>query len=292
MEAAAAARRLAATAELVGRHAIGPTDRAYWSCDNWDAIAAEVAAAQHISRSMASGQMYLAVALRDRVPQVAALFADGKISARLAATIVWRTDLTKVPETQRVVDATLAEYAAHFGPMSVNRTAQAIDDVIDPYDPGALRRTRGSARGRDVVIPRRTTSQAQRICGAPCSRPTRPFWTGGWTAMAQRIARCGPSNIATKPSPEEFTSRPRNRASSDRTTASCASSSACQPRSPISAARRVESTMSADAGHSRACITRWADDTVLAWPATTGRWRFRIRLPQRTLTSGPSRTTR
>ena len=41
-----------------------------------------------------------------------------------------------------------------------------------------------------------------------------------------------------------FTSRPRNRTSCDRTTASCASSSACQSRSPISAARRVESTMS------------------------------------------------
>jgi len=44
-----------------------------------------------------------------------------------------------------------------------------------------------------------------------------------------------------KPSPDVFTSRPRKRDSCDRTTASCASSSACQSRSPISAARRVES---------------------------------------------------
>ncbi|MGE2816407.1 DUF222 domain-containing protein [Mycobacterium heidelbergense] len=152
VEAAAAARRLAAIGELVGRHAIGPTDCAYWSCDNWDAIAAEVAAAQGISHSMASGQMYQAVALRDRVPQVAALFAEGKISARLAATIVWRTDLIKDPETMRMVDATLVEGAATFGPMSVNKTAQAIDYVVDRYDPGALRRTRASARGREVVI--------------------------------------------------------------------------------------------------------------------------------------------
>ena len=44
-----------------------------------------------------------------------------------------------------------------------------------------------------------------------------------------------------KPSPDVFTSRPRNRVSCDRTIASCASSKACQSRSPISAARRVES---------------------------------------------------
>src|SRR6516165_9765053 len=68
--------------------------------------------------------------------------------------------------------------------------------------------------------------------------------TASRIAIAQRIARCGPSNIARKPSPEVFTSRPRKRASCERTTASCASSNACQSRSPISAARRVESTMS------------------------------------------------
>jgi Domain of unknown function (DUF222) len=152
VEAVAAAHRLAATAELVGRRANGPTDWAHWSCDNWDAMAAEVAAAQGISHGMASGQMYLAVALHDRLPRVAALFADGKISARLAAAIVWRTDLIKDRQMLRLVDATLAEDAARFGPMSVNKTAQAIDAVVDRYDPGALRRTHVSARGRDVVI--------------------------------------------------------------------------------------------------------------------------------------------
>lgn len=152
VEAAAAARRLAAIAELVHRRANGPTDCAHWSCDNWDAMAAEVAAAQHVSHAMASGQMYLAAALHDRLPRVAALFAEGAISARLAATIVWRTDLIKDAETVRLVDAMLAEYATGFGPMSVNKTAQAIDAVVDQYDPGALRRTRTGARSRDVVI--------------------------------------------------------------------------------------------------------------------------------------------
>jgi hypothetical protein len=151
-EAAASARRLAAIAELVRRRADGPTDCAQWSCDNWDAMAAEVAAAQGISHGMASGQMYLAAALRDRLPRVAALFADGTISARLAAAMVWHTDLIKDPETLRLVDTTLAGHAARFGPLSVNKTAQAIDAVVDRYDPAALRRTRAAARSRDVVI--------------------------------------------------------------------------------------------------------------------------------------------
>ena len=152
IEAAAAARRLAAIAELVRRRANGPTDCAQWSCDNWDAVAAEVAAAQGISHGMASGQMYLAVALRDRLPRVAALFAEGAISARLAAAIVWHTDLIKDPQTLQIVDTTLAGDAARFGSLSVAKTAQAIDAVIDRHDPAALRRTRAGARGRDVVI--------------------------------------------------------------------------------------------------------------------------------------------
>ena len=151
-EAAASARRLAAIAELVRRHATGPVHYAHWSCDNWDAMAAEVSAAQGISHGMASGQMYLAVALRDRLPRVAALFADGTISARLAATMVWRTDLIKDAETLRLVDMALAEDAARYGPLSVNKTAQAIDAVVDRHDPAALRRIRAAARSRDVVI--------------------------------------------------------------------------------------------------------------------------------------------
>jgi Domain of unknown function (DUF222) len=152
IEAAASARRLAAIAELVRRRADGPTDCAQWSCDNWDSMAAEVAAALHVSHGMASGQMYLSVALRDRLPNVAALLADGTISARLVAAIVWRTDLIKDEAALALTDTTLAEEAIRFGPLSVAKTEQAIDAIVDRYDPAALRRTRAAARGRDVVI--------------------------------------------------------------------------------------------------------------------------------------------
>jgi Domain of unknown function (DUF222) len=151
-EAAASAHRLAAIAELVRRRAVGSARGGNWSCDNWDAMAAEVAAAQGVSHRMASGQMYLASALRNRLPQVAALFAAGMISARLAAAIVWRTDAIKDPETPRLVDTSLAQDATRYGPLSATKTDQAIDAIVDRYDPGALRHTRASARSRDVVI--------------------------------------------------------------------------------------------------------------------------------------------
>ena len=152
VEAAASARRLAAIAELVRRRADGPTDGARWSCDNWDSMAAEVAAALHVGHGMASGQMYLGVALRDRLPKVAAVFAEGMLSARLAAAIVWRTDLIKDEAALALADKTLAEEAIQFGPLSVAKTDAAIDAIVDRYDPAALRRTRAAARGRDVVI--------------------------------------------------------------------------------------------------------------------------------------------
>jgi Domain of unknown function (DUF222) len=108
VEAAASARRLAAIAELVSRRVEGGSaECGRWSCDNWDAMAAEVAAAQGISHGMASGQMYPSVALRDRLPRVAELFADGMISYWLARTIAWHTDLIKDPEALRLVDKTL-----------------------------------------------------------------------------------------------------------------------------------------------------------------------------------------
>ncbi|WAC93713.1 HNH endonuclease signature motif containing protein [Mycobacterium sp. Aquia_213] len=151
-EAAASSRRLAAIAELVRRRAAGPVDHVDWSCDNWDAMAAEISAAQGISHGMASGQMYLAIALRDRLPRVSAVFADGAISARLAAAIVWHTDLIKDADTLQLVDAALAKDAVRYGPLSIDKTAQAIDAIVDRHDPGALRRIRAAARSRDVVI--------------------------------------------------------------------------------------------------------------------------------------------
>ncbi|HEU4362556.1 MAG TPA: DUF222 domain-containing protein [Mycobacterium sp.] len=152
VEAAAAARRLAAIAELVHRRTAGGANRSRWSCDYWDGAAAEVAAASHSSHGMASSQMSLAVALRDRLPQVGELLAEGTITVRLASAIAWHTTLVDDEETLGRVDAELAEAATELGPLSANKAADAIDVLVDRHDPAAVRRTRANARGRDVVV--------------------------------------------------------------------------------------------------------------------------------------------
>ena len=66
VENAACARRLAAIAEELERlrSADGSADRELWCIDNWDAVAASVAAAQNVSLGVASHQLSVALELR------------------------------------------------------------------------------------------------------------------------------------------------------------------------------------------------------------------------------------
>ncbi len=151
-EAAAAGRRLAAIAELVQRRCGEPdATRAHWACDDWDAAAAEVAAALGLTQRRASTQMHIGQSLRQRLPKLAALLTDGLISTRIAATISWRTLL--VEDTAiAAVDTELAAAAHRFGRLSETKLERTIDACISAYDPDALRRTRQAARSREVII--------------------------------------------------------------------------------------------------------------------------------------------
>jgi hypothetical protein len=152
-EAAAAARRLAAIAELVGRRCGDEDgDRWHWACDYWDAAAAEISAAQHVSHGKASGDMHTAWTLRTRLPQVGALFAAGQLNPKVVTAIVSRTDLVADGPIMALLDTEIAARAATWGPLSVYKTEQAIDLLVDAHDPGARRRTRDSVASRDVQI--------------------------------------------------------------------------------------------------------------------------------------------
>ena len=152
VEAAAAARRLDAIAELLRRQSGHDDERAHWSCDYWDAAAAEVAAAQGISQGRASGQLQLAVTLRDRLPQVAALFMAGGLSAYLVSVVAWRTYLVQDEQALNLLDTAIAQRAAGWGTLSAYKLEQAIDAWVDRYDQGALRHTRAAARSRNVSV--------------------------------------------------------------------------------------------------------------------------------------------
>ncbi|WP_231737332.1 HNH endonuclease [Mycobacterium sp. IS-1742] len=152
VENAAAARRLAAMAEVFRRRTglDDAVDRDNWFVDPEACAVSEVAAAQNITESLATFQTYRAVMLGDRLPKVAALFAAGLITDLLVRAIVTRTALITDPGLMAAVDTDLADQITTWGPKSANKVRQAIDAVVEAHDPGALRRTRNAEQDRDV----------------------------------------------------------------------------------------------------------------------------------------------
>ncbi|MGV0871647.1 DUF222 domain-containing protein [Mycolicibacterium sp. XJ879] len=152
-EASTAARRLAAIGELAAR-ASEPEDeeRQRWVVDLWNCAAAEVAAAMGISRYRAGQEMAIGLALRDRLPKVAALFSEGMISAKVISTITWRTHLVLGTEPLARVDAEIAQRAASWGALGQERLELAVDAVVETHDPDAQRRFHEAARRRDVQV--------------------------------------------------------------------------------------------------------------------------------------------
>src|SRR4051794_4025913 len=150
-ENAICARKLAAMAELFGRRTgcADAADRDSWWLDPDAAVAAEVGAAAGISQGLAMSQTHRGVALRDRLPAVARLFAAGLVSDLVVRTIVWRTALVTSPGAMARLDCDLAERVTRWGALSAKKTEQAIDELVDQIDPGALRRRRAGSQ-RDV----------------------------------------------------------------------------------------------------------------------------------------------
>ncbi|WP_102144118.1 HNH endonuclease signature motif containing protein [Mycobacterium hubeiense] len=149
-ENAACARKQAVMAELFCRRTkcASAQERHDWWIDPEWSVGAELGAAQGISQGLALGQAHRGVALRERLPKVAELFAAGEITDLLVRTIVYRTHLIENPEALAAVDALLADQVKRWGPLSQKKTEHAIDALIDQVDPGALRQTRRLDRQR------------------------------------------------------------------------------------------------------------------------------------------------
>jgi hypothetical protein len=154
VENAACAQRLFAIADVLEARmsADDSAEREQWCIDNWDAVAAEVAAAHNVSLGVASHQLMLAKALRERLPRVADLFAAGEISYRHVNAIVYRTALIRDADARARIDAELAAATVDWGAMSVAKIETAIDYLVDRYDPNAVRRIEHSSRGRHLDI--------------------------------------------------------------------------------------------------------------------------------------------
>ena len=81
------------------------SDRLNWAIDGHENVVAEVAAALGLSRGRARGRLRYAIALRERLPRVAEVFARGLIDFRLVAAVVSRTELVEDPVLIAKLDA-------------------------------------------------------------------------------------------------------------------------------------------------------------------------------------------
>ncbi len=152
-ERIATARRILAAGRFCQiRLASAEPERERWCIDNWEAIAAEVAAELGISRGRAASQMGYGLNLLERFPLVAAEFAAGNIDFRIIVAVDFRTGLITDNDALARLDSTLAEKAPHWNTLSRARIAQLLDWLVVEADPDALRMTRQDNDDRHIDI--------------------------------------------------------------------------------------------------------------------------------------------
>ncbi|OBH90965.1 HNH endonuclease signature motif containing protein [Mycobacterium sp. E2733] len=152
LEAQVVAARLDAVGELFELRRAQRGEEADWAVDTWAAVGAEVAAAFRVSLAMAGSFMRYALAMRERLPQVAAVFRAGDINYRLFQTIVYRTDLITDAEVLAAVDDELAVRAARWPSMTRGRLAGEVDKIVAKADVDAVRRRQQCRDERCVGI--------------------------------------------------------------------------------------------------------------------------------------------
>ncbi|OCB34365.1 hypothetical protein A5676_02380 [Mycobacterium malmoense] len=226
LEARVVAERLDAIGELFELRRAQRGEEADWAVDTWAAVGAEVAAAFQVSLAMAGSFLRYALAMRERLPQVAAVFRAGDIGLRLFQTLVYRTDLITDPEVLAAVDGELAMRAPRWPSMTRGRLAGAVDKVVASADVDAVRRREQCRAERGVwvedleggmseirgglfspdghALDRRLDALADTVCAQdPRSRDQlRADALGALAASADRLGcRCGRADCAAAQRP-------------------------------------------------------------------------------------------
>ncbi|MET0704849.1 MAG: DUF222 domain-containing protein, partial [Mycobacterium sp.] len=151
-EAQAAAERLVAIADLYEARLRDSGECADLAIDTWAAVSAQVAAMLRISVGLASSYLHYAIAMRQQLPKVGAVFEAGDIDFRLFKTIVFRTGAVTDPDIAAQLDADLAAAVARWGPKTQRQLATAIDKLVARRDPDAVRRATRAGSDRYVEI--------------------------------------------------------------------------------------------------------------------------------------------
>jgi hypothetical protein len=137
-ESAMIAQRLSAVGELHARRARELAECRFWLTDPFEAVAAEISAAQNISRGRARGQISTALVLRDELPAVAKVFATGEIDYRMVDMIISRTANVD-PARKHDLDDAVARHCRKWMRLSKPKLRDRIDLWVTKFDPLAVR---------------------------------------------------------------------------------------------------------------------------------------------------------
>lgn len=137
-EARAIAERLAAVARLYAIRKQQYVEAGFWRTDVFDAVGAEVSAAQNISRGRATNQVRMAVSLKERLPRVAEAFSRGDIDFRMAKAALTATDNVE-DEFIADLDEALAPRLAKWMRLSDKVLKDRLDQWVAKFDPAGVR---------------------------------------------------------------------------------------------------------------------------------------------------------
>ncbi|MCG7595895.1 HNH endonuclease signature motif containing protein [Mycobacterium sp. PSTR-4-N] len=137
-ESRAIAERLAAVARLHALRTREHPGAEHWVVDVTEAVAAEVSAAQNISRSRAVSQVRMAVSLHSRLPGVAAVFSRGEIDLRMVRIVLNRTDNVE-SDVVAALDAVIAPKLIGWMRLSENKLKDRVDQWVATFDPAGVR---------------------------------------------------------------------------------------------------------------------------------------------------------
>jgi hypothetical protein len=137
-ESAAVARRLATVGELYARRAAQRVERELLCLDPFEEVAAEISAAQNISRARAGWQIRYGRQLRERLPKVAELFGSGAIDIRVVSAIIKQTE-NVTDESIGKLDALFAQHAHKWMKLSGPKLVDRVDLWVAKFDPDGVR---------------------------------------------------------------------------------------------------------------------------------------------------------
>ncbi|BBY39334.1 hypothetical protein MMAN_34680 [Mycobacterium mantenii] len=178
VENRAAAEQLTAIGDLFAHRLSRCSECEEWAVDTEAAVSAEVAAELRIGQGLAGSKVRYARAMRERLPEVGAVFAAGDIDYSMFQTIVFRTGLIDDPEVLARVDAELAVNAARWPSMTRGRLAAQVDKIVARADADAVRRRKELVADRRVWVVD-VEGGWSHIEGSLLAR-TRTRWTNGW----------------------------------------------------------------------------------------------------------------